>query len=262
MLPARARRVTMSRESGRPGVRRRRAALIAAGLAFAVFLLFFVYTAKYSHADEAAENAMRSDETVAVVPTDYGVLFDGPSSDSALIFYPGGKVDEKAYAPLLRRIAAGGVDVCLVKMPFRLAVFGMNRADAVMARHRYQNWYIGGHSLGGAMAAYYASEHDDILRGLILLAAYPTRSVGELPLLSVYGSEDGVLRMQQYEKGKAYWPSCALEYVIEGGNHAQFGSYGAQAGDETASISAVEQQTLTAELILDFIDREAAQAAA
>lgn len=217
-----------------------------------VVLLFFVYTADYSHADETAMSAMVSDETVAVVPTDYGVLFDGPGEDSALIFYPGGKVDEIAYAPLLRRIAAGGMDVCLVKMPFRLAVLGLNRADAVMARHSYCNWYIGGHSLGGAMAAYYAAGHGDALRGLILLAAYPTRSVGELPLLSVYGTEDGVLRMEQYEKGKAYWPSDALEYVIDGGNHAQFGSYGAQSGDGTASISAAEQQALTAERILDY----------
>lgn len=241
----------------------RRAAWIAAGLVLAVILLFFAYTANYCRADESAEKALASDGTVAVVSTDFGVLFDGPSGDSALIFYPGGKVDENAYAPLLHRIAAGGLDVCLVRMPFRLAVFGMNRADAVMAEHSYQNWYIGGHSLGGAIAANYAAGHGGALRGLILLAAYPTKALGDdLRLLSIYGTEDGVLQMDPYEKGKQYWPSDSAELVIDGGNHAQFGNYGVQSGDGTAGISAAEQQAMTAERILALLGADAVMPAA
>lgn len=231
--------------------------LITAGSLFVILILFFAYTAVFSHADDQALQALISDETVTVLPTDYGVLFDGPSEDNALIFYPGGKVEETAYAPLLHRIAAGGMDVCLVKMPFRLAVFGMNRADAVMARHSYRNWYIGGHSLGGAIAADYAAAHGDALRGVILLAAYPTKELSDdLSLLSVYGTEDGVLRMAPYEKGKACWPDDSLELVIKGGNHAQFGCYGVQAGDGTASLTANEQQAMTASQILDFVGIE------
>ena len=242
---------------------RKRSWLIAAAVMAGLLILFFVYTADFYHADEKALQALQSDETVAVSPTDYGFFFDGPSSDSALIFYPGGKVEETSYAPLLHEIAAGGMDVCLVKMPFRLAVFGMNRADSVMEKHSYQNWVIGGHSLGGAIAADYAAAHSDALCGLILLAAYPTKQLGdEISLLSVYGTEDGVLRMKQYEKGKSFWPEPSVEVVIEGGNHAQFGNYGVQAGDGTASVSAAEQQALTASAILDWFGEPEESAAA
>lgn len=218
---------------------------ITAGSLFVILILFFAYTAVFSHADDQALQALISDETVTVLPTDYGLLFDGPSEDNALIFYP------------------GGMDVCLVKMPFRLAVFGMNRADAVMARHSYRNWYIGGHSLGGAIAADYAAAHGDALRGVILLAAYPTKELSDdLSLLSIYGTEDGVLRMKQYEKGKTFWPDDSLELVIKGGNHAQFGNYGVQSGDGTASLTANEQQAMTASQILDFVGIEEDAAAA
>lgn len=244
----------------RPG---RRGWLIAAGIILAVLLLFFAYTADYYRADDSALPALRSDDTVTVELTDYGFFFDGPSNDHALIFYPGGKVEETAYAPLLRRLAADGMDVCLVKMPFHLAVFGMDLADKVMAQHSCQNWYIGGHSLGGAIAAYYAASNGDALRGLVLLAAYPTKQIGdELSLLSIYGTEDGVLQMDQYEKGKDYWPKDAREVIIEGGNHAQFGNYGLQAGDGTARLTAAEQQMQTTSKILEYFDIEAEKAAA
>ena len=83
------------------------------------------------------------------------------------MFYPGAKVEETAYAPLLRAIAEAGMDACLVKMPFRLAIFGVDRADRVMAAHDYERWYIGGHSLGGAMAARYAAGHASRLAGVV-----------------------------------------------------------------------------------------------
>ena len=107
-----------------------------------------------------------------VEQADYGWYLDGPSEEDALIFYPGAKVDEKAYIPILYRFAEEGMDVCLVKMPFHLAFFGMNKAADVMHQYSYANWYIGGHSLGGAMAANYAADHGDRIRGLVLLAAY------------------------------------------------------------------------------------------
>ena len=241
----------------------RRFSIISAAVVLAVFGLFLLYTSSYAHAEQSALDALRSDKTVSVEQTEYGYCFDGPSTDSALIFYPGGRVDEKAYAPLLHQIAARGMDVCLVKMPFHLAVFGLHRADAVMARHSYENWYIGGHSLGGAMAADYAAENAQSLRGLILLAAYPTKPLSdELSMLSVYGSEDCVLRRASYEAGMCFWPVDAREEVIEGGNHAQFGNYGAQSGDGMATISAETQQEETVEEILAFLDGMAAQSAA
>ena len=211
---------------------------------------FWLYTADYYRADEAAKAALVSDGAVAVSRTDYGWLFDGPSGERALIFYPGAKVEETAYAPFLHTLAAQGVDVCLVRMPFHLAVFGINRADAVIRCGGYSHWSIGGHSLGGAMAARYAADHEEALDGLVLCAAYSPSALGEaLPVTVVYGTEDGVLNMDKMAAGDRFAPDDYVKEAIEGGNHAQFGSYGAQAGDGAASITAEEQQRQTAGII-------------
>lgn len=215
---------------------------------------FAVYTGQYYRADARALAALQSDETVSVVPIEDGWLFDGPSETDALIFYPGGKVEETAYAPLLHRLAADGMDVFLVKMPFRLAVFGVNKARDVMQHGTYAHWYIGGHSLGGAMAASYAAAHADELSGVVLLAAYPTKPLDEsLRVISIYGTEDGVLNRAKLAEGEQYLPQTHESCVIEGGNHAQFGNYGVQSGDGEAAISSEEQQRVSEAAILQSL---------
>ena len=145
--------------------RKKRRDLRALLLTFLLILLltgiFFGYVSVYYPADETALAALRSDGAVTVTQTETGWFFDGPSETDALIFYPGGKVEETAYAPLLREIAEGQMDVFLLKVPFRLAVLAPGKAEAVMAAFAYENWYVGGHSLGGAIAADFAAKHGD-----------------------------------------------------------------------------------------------------
>ena len=208
------------------------------------------YTQHYYHADRTALDALGSDRDVRITQTGYGWLFDGPSEEHALIFYPGGKVDERAYAPLLHQLASDGPDVCLVKMPARLAVLGMDRADDVMKSCSYAHWYIGGHSLGGAAATHYAAEHADALDGVILLGAYAMDPLPEdLETVVIYGSEDRVLDMEKYHEKRPNLPRQAVEHIIAGGNHAQFGSYGTQRGDGTAKITPQEQRDETIDTI-------------
>ena len=234
--------------------RKKRWGLRALLLTFLLILLltgiFFGYVSVYYHADEAALAALRSDGAVTVTQTETGWFFDGPSESDALIFYPGGKVEETAYAPLLRQIADGQMDVFLLKVPFRLAVLSPGKAADVMVSRSYANWYVGGHSLGGVMAADFAAKHAAELRGLVLLASYPTGDLApSLRVLSISGSEDGVLDRQKLEAGIQYLPAGAVIQVIPGGNHAQFGSYGPQKGDGAALISPTEQWAETAALI-------------
>lgn len=239
-------------------MKKKRRLLTAAALLLVVILAFFVYTAVYYHADETARSALRSDERVAVTQTDYGYLFDGPADDAALIFYPGAKVQAEAYAPLLHRLAAGGLDVCLVRMPLRMAFLGQERADDVMAAHRYAHWYIGGHSLGGAVAALYAADNGEAVEGLLLCAAYPTKPLDDgLIEVSLTGSEDRVVSRERQESGLAFAPANSAVYEIEGGNHAQFGSYGAQKGDGTALIPPERQWDEAAADILAALGRAA-----
>lgn len=222
-------------------------------IAAVLLALFFFYTENYYHADRTAVMMLRSDDYAAVTSSDTGLLFDGPGTEDLLIFYPGGKVQETAYAPLLRQLAEEGMDVFLVRMPLRLAVFGVNKAgEALKETDDYARVYIGGHSLGGVMAARYAAEHGEELDGVILLASYATQPLPQsLPVLSILGSEDGVLNRGRYEKNRPNLPNLQ-EIVIEGGNHAQFGSYGSQQGDGEASIDPAMQWSQTAKAILTW----------
>ena len=212
-----------------------------------------VYVNDYYRADSVAVEALESDGNVAVSKESFGWYFDGPSTENALIFYPGGKVDETAYAPLLHKLAGDGVDVFLIKMPARLAFLGMNKADDILSNFNYDNFYIGGHSLGGVAASTFAAGNENI-DGLVLLASYSTQELPEnLRVLLVYGSEDGVLNRESYEKSKTNLPPDFTEEIIEGGNHAGFGSYGAQKGDGSAAITSGEQTDKAAETIVNFI---------
>ena len=155
------------------------------------------------------------------------------------------------------QLTESGIDCFLVDMPFHMAFFGMNRAEEIMQEYNYEAWYLGGHSLGGAMAANFAADyvedHTDGIRGLLLLAAYPTKdlSTSDMSVVTVYGSEDGVLNMDKIVAGREeLMPQDYKEVCIEGGNHAQFGSYGTQKGDGTVAIPAEEQWARTVEVFV------------
>ena len=215
-------------------------------------LAFLLWASVYYTADASCAAAMRSDPAVTVEKTDTGWLFDGPSEERALIFYPGAKVEETAYAPVLRRLAEEEMDVYLVKMPMHLAIFGMGRAGTIIEHSGYAQYYIGGHSLGGAMAADYAAGHEGDFAGIVLFAAYPVKSTG-LDTLLLYGSEDGVLNMDRVKDAPELVSGRYQEIMIEGGNHAQFGNYGKQRGDGPAAISGEEQQEQVVQAVRDFI---------
>jgi len=201
-----------------------------------------VYFGTYSRATPEAAALLQGSDAVQVKAVSKGWLLDGPGTEDALIFYPGGKVEATAYLPLLTALAEDGVDCFLVRMPLNMAFMDLNAAAAVQADYAYDRWYIGGHSLGGAMAAVYAAEHGEGLSGLILLAAYATKPLdGRLAVLELHGSEDGVLNRDKLEQGRQYLPTSALSEELAGGNHAQFGDYGPQRGDGTATISREEQ---------------------
>ncbi len=228
--------------------------LISVGIGLLIFCAvgFCYLNVHYTAREEAL--AVLSDPTgAAVSKIDGGYFVDGSGQDAALIFYPGAKVDSQAYLPLMKEIADKGIDCFLLDLPMRMAIFDQNAADRIMAEYDYPTVIVGGHSMGGMIAASYAAAHKDTVDGVVLLAAYPTKPLDEsVGLLSVYGTEDKVLSREAYENAKQYVPIGAVETVIDGGNHAQFGNYGAQEGDGEATITAKEQQTQTAYAVLKF----------
>ncbi len=234
--------------------RLRRIPAILAALLLLLAAAFFAYTQDYYHAAPEALAALESDETVAISETDYGWFFDGPSETDLLAFYPGAKVEAEAYAPFLHLLAANGIDVCLVRMPLRLAIFGKDRADALWSKYTHPNRYIGGHSLGGAIASEYAARHADLLSGLVLCASYPVEPLPEsLRTIQIYGSRDTVLNPKRMERASAFFPESAAITVLPGANHAGFGNYGTQKGDGTPSLPPEKQQKEAAEKICSFL---------
>lgn len=208
---------------------------------------FYIYTLDYYHADAKAQQVFSQASKNVPGKKSLSVFRDADliNSSSGIIFYPGGKVEAKAYAPLLFELAGRGYTVVLTPMPFNLAVFGINKANQVYETFpEVKNWFLAGHSLGGAMASSYAQKHADKLSGLILLGAYP---LGEstLPTLAIYGTFD-----KGIDKDKL---SGVETLEILGGNHAYFGDYGEQKGDGTATILREDQQNQAVEAMDQFI---------
>ena len=217
-----------------------------------IMLGFGIYVSDYSHSDSTALSYINGSENVSVTHASNGLFIDGKGNDTALIFYPGAKVEYSAYLPLMNQIAAQGVDVYLVQMPFNLAFFGQNIADDIIKNSNYSHYIMSGHSLGGVAASGYASKHD--VDGLVLLAAYPSEEIDK-PTLSIYGSEDKVLNLKSYNDAKPLIKANFTEHIINGGNHAQFGNYGLQKGDGNAGINSTLQQNETASEIINFINK-------
>ena len=91
------------------------------------------------------------------------------------------------------------------------------------------------------------------MKGLILLASYSTKKIdANISVLTLYGTEDGVLNFEKYEEAKNNYPDSFQEVIIEGGNHAGFGYYGEQKKDKEAKISKEEQQENAIQTILQF----------
>ena len=217
----------------------------------------WAYAADYYHADDAAVAAMSPAADVTVEQKGNTLAFVPEGAETGLIFYPGGKVEYTAYAPLMRALANNGVLGVLVRMPLNLAVLDMNAANGIPEKYpQIKHWYIGGHSLGGSMAASHAAKNTSAYEGLVLLASYSTADISTsgLPVISIYGSEDGVLNIEKYAEYKCNLPAAFEEYIIEGGCHAGFGSYGSQDGDGVPTITGEEQIAETARLLTAFFD--------
>lgn len=210
-------------------------------------------------ANELAQKALQPDEQVMVeYMEDETVLFIPTEPFAALIFYPGGKVDYEAYAPLMRAYAQEGILCILPEMPLQLAVLDSNAAERYRDLYpEIDTWYIGGHSLGGAMAASHVGEHVEEYDGLVLLASYSTAdlSAADLNVISIYGTNDQVMNREKYEEYRSYLPEDFSEIVIEGGCHAYFGSYGVQKGDGEPSVTNMEQIEETVQITLDMMRR-------
>lgn len=217
---------------------------------FIIFIItlasvFFIYVSDYYKAEDVAIEVMQDSKRIKV-DSNLTILSPTIPSENALIFYPGAKVENTAYLPILQKLTQRGITCILVKMPFNMAIFDVDAANEVFERlPKIKNWYIGGHSMGGAMASKFAAEHKEKVKGVILLGAYIYGDYSPKDTLTIYGSFNSDL-----EKNINYDENIV---IIKGGNHAQFGNYGRQKGDPEATISSEEQQNIAVDAITEFI---------
>jgi hypothetical protein len=220
---------------------------------------FVIWAETPSQPQQAALEALKSDNQVTVTDTGKYITFE-PASGSAttgFIFYPGGHVEYRAYAPILHQIAAQGIFVVLVPVKLNLAFFGIEAGAPVLKDFpQIKTWVTGGHSLGGVASAIFAQNHPEI-KGIVFWASYPADDKlknADIKMLSIYGTQDGGLdKGAKIEQYKAFEPAGTIFVVIEGGNHGQFGDYGPQPGDKPATISPQEQWRQTTEATVQFI---------
>lgn len=234
---------------------RRRKWLVAGGILLLILAIltgaFFWYVSDYYRAENVALEVMAQGSGITV-QDNLTILSPTYPTDTAIIFYPGAKVEAEAYLPLLDQIRQTGVTCILVHMPFNMAIFDADAAEEVISRFpEIQHWYVAGHSMGGAMASKFASDHPDQVDGLILMGAYIYGDYPDEKTLTIYGS------LNQSVEDHIDYTENIVE--IEGGNHAQFGNYGPQKGDPPAEISAEEQQAQTVTAIEAFLSRADAQ---
>lgn len=227
-------------------------------LLFVVFNMVILFCAYPTRGEVLA--ALVSGDEVKVTQADYGWVFDGEGTRDLMVFMGGARVEELAYAPLARELAAAGIDVCIVNTPIHFALLDVDAParpirDLVGAKGQgYDRVIVGGHSLGGLVAGWYASEHPDEITDLVMLGSYTTKDIDEsISCLLVAGTNDRVLNWGSYERGKGYLPDGYREVLIEGGNHAQFASYGSQFGDGAATITRSEQVRQTVRAVRSLV---------
>ncbi|HFZ7186908.1 TPA: alpha/beta hydrolase [Streptococcus agalactiae] len=172
-----------------------------------------------------------------------------------IIFYQGALVEEEAYSQLARDLADKGYNTYILKTPLNLPVLSPHKAKTIINQNHLTNVYLAGHSLGGVVASQNAKVAP--VRGLILLASYPSRksdlSHKKLRVLSITASNDHILNWEKYEEAKKRLPNSSTFRTIVGGNHSRFGNYGHQKGDGKATLSHKSSEKQLATFISNFI---------
>lgn len=227
---------------------------ITAGVVFTLWLF-------YSYQSQGVDEKFFDDSnTIEVENTDDFFSFTPKTTfKNVFIFYPGAMVDPKAYVPLCRKIAESNIKVYLIKMPWRLASNGYNKPKELQLFNDSSKTYIlSGHSQGAKMAAQFVFENPELINKLILIGSTHPKTISladsKIPILKIYGSNDGVAEEKSILGNKSKLPKTAKFIKIEGGNHCQFGYYGFQLGDNLATISREKQQAATLKIILEFIN--------
>lgn len=210
-------------------------------------VLFLCWIWRSYEARGFSETILRDSSTVRVRHLEHRIEFAPVHAfDKILIFFPGALVDPEAYAPLGHALAERGYQVVVVKMPWRMAQYGFDDPRTVqLFADTTKAYFLAGHSQGGAMAARFVREKLAPVQGLILIGTTHPKdfdlSQVRIPVMKMYGLNDGIANVEDVLANRTKLPPHTVMVPIPGGNHSQFGYYGLQLGDRSATISRVKQ---------------------
>ncbi|MDQ0429683.1 dienelactone hydrolase [Planomicrobium stackebrandtii] len=226
----------------------------------ALLVIAIVSFVVYAQFDYGPSETLAERVDLSALESDGEGLFFQPESPNGqgIILFQGAKVQKEAYAYLGKSLSEQGFVVSIPQLPLNFGILGSGTAGSVMEVHpEVEEWFLGGHSLGGVAASFYAEDPSPKLSGLFFLGAYPASDFSEsgLPMLSIYGELDGLSTIEDIEASRELFPDGSIFEEIEGGNHAQFGLYGEQKGDNPAQITAVEQQDQVIEALIEWINK-------
>lgn len=236
--------------------------LLVMSIIVAVVTLFLLWlSAQTYRATDEAQGLLSGQEKVSVKTTANYYHFKNTTTEATqgVIFYPGGLVDPVSYAPLCVDLTLKRYDCFIARVNLNLAILDINIADTIISTHtNISEWVVGGHSLGGVVACRYAANHPDKgISGVFLLASYCDVSIvsSGYSVLTVVGTEDKVLNNERFNQAFENLPKEVIRVSISGGNHSQFGEYGSQKGDGTATILSKHQRDITAIAIVQLLSR-------
>ncbi|MFB2557119.1 alpha/beta hydrolase [Herbiconiux liangxiaofengii] len=233
-----------------------RTAAALAALVLAAVLVFLVdahttYSAELEPVQSVAENPAID------ISWTYDDVVMRPVADAngtGLVFFAGAKVDPLSYAYKLSSLVERGTTVVIVRPVLNFAILEFRPLSTfTRAVPEVDDWFVGGHSLGGVKACQYAADSD--VRGLVLLGSYCAGDESQLgkPVVSVSGSDDGLSTPAKIDASRADLPADTVFVEIDGANHAAFGDYGVQPGDGTASIDDERMRALLTEALQQVV---------
>ena len=234
--------------------------LVSGTVLILISLNFVIWASAPFGPDPEALSALQSTENVNVIHYASWITFQPANKpvSTGFIFYPEGKVEFRSYAPTLKKIAEAGYLVVLPNMPLNLAFFEPEKATQIINSFpKIIKWAVGGHSLGGNMAALFTTNHPEEVKGLVLWASTPlgiqNLNKSQVKVLMVFGTLDGLVPQSKVDAARSLLPVDTLWVPIIGGDHSQFGNYGSQPGDNPALLSAFDQQNQAVVATINFL---------
>ena len=233
--------------------------LIALAIILAGTLIWGISWATYSRPPlPEALTALESDDLVEVSQDPWLTFTPTGDIKAGLIFYPGGRIDPRGYAPLLREIASEGYLVVVPSMPINMAIFDTNAANEIIDHFsEIKSWGIAGHSVGGTSAAIYTANNPGKIAGLAIWASYPPNNTdlsgANLPVYSIYGELDSRVDRPAIKERKSIMPPDTVYLEIPGGDHHQFGSYLIDPDQDHSTTPRAVQQEQIIEGTLDML---------